>query len=89
MPPLTSAPNGIKDGVQIMAQHVLDRNYKLSRHVTDSLAQWNDQQPGALAKRQTLQEFADDPLGEKRKLQNIADLNNALKNEVFDNLISK
>ena len=37
----------------------------------------------------TLDEFSNDPLGEKRMLQNIESLNNALRTEVFDNLMYK
>ena len=89
MPALINAPNGMQDGMNIMQQHILNRDYKLSRKVIDQLASWNDQQPGAYAKRQTLEEFANDPLGEKRKMLNIQTLNNALKTEVYEHKISK
>ena len=51
MPALINAPNGMQDGMNIMQQHILNRDYKLSRKVIDQLASWNDQQPGAYAKR--------------------------------------
>ena len=35
VPALINAPNGIKDGVAIMSQHVMNRDYKLSRGVID------------------------------------------------------
>lgn len=43
MPALMNAPNGVKDGVSIMNQHVMNRDYKLSRKIIDQLAAWKDQ----------------------------------------------
>ena len=37
----------------------------------------------------TLDEFAKDPLGEKQRLANIANLNNELKGEIYENRLSK
>ena len=68
IPALINAPNGIKDGMKIMQQHIMNRDYKTSRQVINQLATWKDQQPGNFHKRQTIEEFANDPLGEKRKM---------------------
>lgn len=71
-----------------MAQHVKNRDFCLSRKVIDSVRKWTDQRDG-LGKRQTLDEFVNDPLGEKKKHQNISALNDALKNELYEHKLSK
>ena len=35
MPQLINAPNGIKDGMNIMQQHIMNRDYKMTRKVID------------------------------------------------------
>ena len=51
----------------------------------DQVRTWRDLRAGPNVKRVTLDEFVNDPLGEKARLANIASLNDALKSEIYEN----
>eukprot|EP00353_Schmidingerella_taraikaensis_P015406 CAMPEP_0185605870 /NCGR_PEP_ID=MMETSP0436-20130131/4369_1 /TAXON_ID=626734 ORGANISM="Favella taraikaensis, Strain Fe Narragansett Bay" /NCGR_SAMPLE_ID=MMETSP0436 /ASSEMBLY_ACC=CAM_ASM_000390 /LENGTH=120 /DNA_ID=CAMNT_0028237229 /DNA_START=626 /DNA_END=984 /DNA_ORIENTATION=- len=76
-------------GSSIMEQHVRDRDFCLSRNVIEQVRNWNDQRKGTNSRRVTMEEFVNDPLGEKQRLANIANLNDALKSEIYENRISQ
>ena len=83
------AKGSMKQGVDIMEQHLRDRDFVLSRNVVNQVRTWRDQRAGPNSKRVTLEEFVKDPLGEKQRLANIANLNAALKSEIYENRLSQ
>ena len=64
-PSVVNTCSNIKEGVNIMDQHVKNRDFYLSRRVIDSVRTMTEQQLGPSVKRQTLDEFVADPLGDK------------------------
>ena len=72
-----------------MMQHIANRDFITCRNVIDSVRSWKDTQPGALQDKMTNEEFQNDPLGEKKRMEKIRTLNNSLKPELFDNKMSK
>ena len=71
-----------------MEQHVRDRDYSMSRNVIEQVRQWQEQSKGSSANKISLDEFEKDPLGEKKRLANIANLNNDLKGERYENRLN-
>lgn len=78
--------SGLKEGIEVINQHMRNRDYGHSRMVIDSLHQWKETR--ATNKMPSMAQFMNDPLGEKRKLQNIETLNDELKAEIFDHRLN-
>ena len=72
-----------------MEQHVHDRDYVESRVVIDQVKKWRDYRSGDKSRLFSIEEFANDPFGEKKRTQAIADVNEALKREIYENRISQ
>ena len=81
--------NNITEGVAVMEQHVSNRDYVTSRNVIDSVRNWRNARGGQFGTRKTIEEFVNDPLGEKKMLKNIENLNGELKSEIYANRISR